>query len=594
MATEAPQSNATPQELTLHVCGPCNYHGTTRNATNFCEECIEFLCPDCTVSHIGFTSFRNHSILREDEVRARDDENAGAGVVLCDCGKKLEVTAYCEDHDVVLCQPCKAVKHAKCKTETTRKKGSGYGEMQLRSVVQKVSKLEKEIETFLHGRNVDLQELSTLRENCKLEIKTFRQEIKNHLDKMDLELNTELDECDAIERHEIEQQISKCTMTKQLLDLDTKLLYDAKNLGQKHKMFAAHVKLMNRLKEYDNIMLDIYKERKSPMLAFNRNEELEEFQANVVKLGTLTVNDYMSSKVKPTSFVDLTVDNYKTVNIKIKDDKQTPWITGIVCLPDGQVVLCDRQNKKIKRLSSKFIPNGSVDVENDPWDVAQLDDKNVIVAFLNGKQLQVIQVTPKLETGRVIQLEKGCFGVEVYKDEIYVTCPGEGTDGNVRVLDMDGHWKRTFVTQAGLNTFKLNSPYYLKLCTATGNIIVSDPTLNTLTCLKPDGSIQYQCKEKGDGDLRGLRGICVDAENNIIVCDIEANSVIAVTDNGTIQKPLLTTSDNMKQPCSITFRQADSTLFVGCCLSNALFVCTMKQQDNMVGSDRRLSIASVR
>ena len=57
-----------------------------------------------------------------------------------------------------------------------------------------------------------------------------------------------------------------------------------------------------------------------------------------------------------------------------------------------------------------------------PFDVSVLDSTSVIVTFPGDMKLQVAQVFPQLKPGRVIQLDKECWGVRVVKDQLCVTC----------------------------------------------------------------------------------------------------------------------------------------------------------------------------
>ena len=79
----------------------------------------------------------------------------------------------------------------------------------------------------------------------------------------------------------------------------------------------------------------------------------------------------------------------------------------------GDVVLCDCNNKKIKLLNISGFLTGNVKLSSRPCDASVLDPTRVIVTLPANKQLQVVQVYPQLKPGRVIQLDKTCWGVAV-------------------------------------------------------------------------------------------------------------------------------------------------------------------------------------
>ena len=150
------------------------------------------------------------------------------------------------------------------------------------------------------------------------------------------------------------------------------------------------------------------------------------------------------------------------------------------------------------------------------------------------------------------------------------TYNGQG-EGEVRILDMKGSLKR----KIGVNprgSFMFELPYYLTQSATTGKIYVSDADTDTVTCLMSDGSTVYQYKDK---DLKWPYGVCVDDEENIIVCGRASNNVHIVTASGRKHGCLLTSEDGIKGPVSVAYRHNDDTLIIGCWKANELFVYKM-------------------
>ena len=124
------------------------------------------------------------------------------------------------------------------------------------------------------------------------------------------------------------------------------------------------------------------------------------------KLGDMNISsDYAATK---TVLLGRKVQSSSQVNVKTGDDKLTPWISGCTVMTNGDAVLCDFYNKKIKLLNSSGVLTGNMKLSSEPWDVSVLDPSSVIATLPFNKQLQVVQVYPQLKPGRVIQLEKRC------------------------------------------------------------------------------------------------------------------------------------------------------------------------------------------
>ena len=261
------------------------------------------------------------------------------------------------------------------------------------------------------------------------------------------------------------------------------------------------------------------------------------------------------------------VQSRSQVNVKAGDDKETPYITGCTVMTNGDVVLCDWENNKIKLLNSSGVLTGNVKL-SPPWDVSVLDPRSVIVTLPHKKQLQVVQVYPQLKPGRVIQLDKYCYGVAVGKGELYVTCWNYTytEEGEIRVLGLDGKVKRRLgVNQDG--SFMFISPHYITVNSSGEKIFVSDRDTNTVTCMSVDGRVIYTYK---DDSMRDPQGLLCDSEDNILVCGWSTQNVQVLTVDGKRHCTLLTASDGLKYPRSIAYRDSDNTLLVGCFKSDHL------------------------
>ena len=270
--------------------------------------------------------------------------------------------------------------------------------------------------------------------------------------------------------------------------------------------------------------------------------------------------DIVSQKL----FTNLTAKETKEINIKTPDDCQTAWITGCVFMPDGQLVLCDSNNRKIKLLDTSLDLQGSLDLPSGPWDISAVNDTTVIITLPEMQQLQYIEVVPGLKAGCVLQLDQMCYGVEVVDGDIYVTCHSEhmhSGDGEVRVLGQDGNVRK----RLGMNenrTFMFGRPDYVTVNARSNRIYVSDAEEYTVTCLMSDATVTciYQYT---DLELRWTGGMCVDDEDNIIICGVDSNNVHVVTTTGKKHSILLTFRDGIKKPCSVAYRREDSTMIIG-------------------------------
>lgn len=261
---------------------------------------------------------------------------------------------------------------------------------------------------------------------------------------------------------------------------------------------------------------------------------------------------------------DMKVASGSTVGIMLRDDQMKPWITGCVFLSNGQCVLCDNGNSKIKLLSSDLAVIDSLYISKGrPADISVVGNTTVIVTLPAEHMLQFIELTAKLELGREIKLEKYCPGISVVENDIYVTrCKFSKEIGEVEIVSKDGTVKRRL---GAASAFK--KPYYLYVSACTGWTYVSDYNPHTITCLSVDGSVLHQYSNP---ELRRPTGLYVDADENVIVCGYDSHNLQIM--NRENYRTFLTEKDGIKQPQSICYRPTDGTLVVGCNEDDALHV----------------------
>ena len=554
-----------------NVCDPCNYEGSKVEAIKFCSNCKEWLCHKCTDSHKKFKASRNHKILSVAQVPRKAVGASKSCIVLCENCQNVEVTDYCKQHNIVICQACRSVKHRKCYPKSVREKGHSYDRNKFDFIVKRAKETEEKIDKFHRERKADFQKLSSLRETCAKEIRTFREEVVKWLNKLEQTAMQELNDFAADEQEKLERDISTATTTKQMLEADSKLIKDVMETSVIGKMFAVDVKVSNSLKEYEQVLHDLYQEAKTPLMSFTRNKQLTDMLNQLEKLGNVTVDQIQSHKPQRKLFTDMLVKSSNQVNIKLPDDINNPDITGCEVLPNGQIILCDYNNTNLKLLHSSFTVKEVLGLQGKPWDVSVINNSSAIITLPVPKQLHYMQLEPSLKSGRVIQLDKICWGIAVAGEYLYVTLHDILGEGEVRILDMKGSLKRRIGVNSG-GSFMFQTPYYLTQSATTRKIYVSDRDTDTVTCLMSDGSTVYQYKDK---DLKWPIGVCVDDEENIIVCGRASNNVHIVTASGRKHGCLLTLADGITGPVSVAYRHTDDTLIIGCWGANELLVYKM-------------------
>ena len=271
------------------------------------------------------------------------------------------------------------------------------------------------------------------------------------------------------------------------------------------------------------------------------------------------------------------IHSKREVNVRMSDDKKHPMIIGCAVMPNDNIILCDFLNQKIKLLDPSMALKDSLDLPG-PLNVSVVDDNNVIVTLPDKKQLQYVQIFPSMKKGRVLQMDRPCFGVVVVEDSIFVFCHNNPGDGEVRVLDKQGNIKRrlgvtnTWLVPIKKPTFLFSEPDCITVNRAGDKVFVSDYGNHTVTCMTVDGSNIYTYKNI---DLRCPTGLYCDDNDNILVCGYGSNNIQMIDAGGHKAGTVVTAKDGLRRPESIAFRKSDNTLIVGCFVQNNIFVCNL-------------------
>ena len=549
----------TSDEALDNPCDPCKFGGTEINGTHYCNTSAKYLCRSCKESHQRFKATRNHKIVASKDASGHG-QNASQFKVFCTCDNALEVTSYCESHNEVACTTCKSVKHRKCNITTLKEKGATYKISQIQKLIMNTQILEEETKQFLKDRDADVERIESMIETTREKIESFRREFETFFDLLENNTLSELRELAKSMRHDAEQHIPTCTTTLKSLGDDLKMLDDALKCSNTEMMFAVDVKVSKRLSELQSMMKDFQNEIKAPSLEFEENRNLLDVKQNLTTLGTLRVSKSQKTKLETTNFLKIKDQNSRDVQIKLPSDKKTPIITGCTFMADGQLLVCDRRNKNIKLLSSIFDITDSLGFDSGPWDTSAINSARAVVTLPDRKQLQFINFVPSLKTGKQIQLDKLCFGVDVVRDDIYVICHNCPDNAEIRVFDKNGTFTRK-IPDVNNNLSSLRKLYNIAVYTTSSKIYVSDFNSDTVRCISVDGNLVFNYKH---GDLRWPRTVIADEEGNILVCGHSSHNIHVVTSTGQQHSVLYIVQGRRDNRCwSLAYRPTDRTLVLG-------------------------------
>ena len=257
-----------------------------------------------------------------------------------------------------------------------------------------------------------------------------------------------------------------------------------------------------------------------------------------------------TGKIPPHPVIaDMSVKSSRKVDVRDPSDNYDPVITGSVFIPNGELVLCDYNNKSAKVLSVDFTLKEQTKLVSRPWDIDIMADDEVVISLPHSKALIFLKVFPKLQLGSSIQLDQACRGVAVDGGSIFVSFD----NGEVRILDKAGNQLKNIYSSP-----KFSLPYYISV-PWPGMLYVSDHAAHTMQMLN-NGKEVYSFKHS---ELKFPLGMYIDGAENVFICSYTSHNVHIIDKTGKHKKIFLTANDGLNYPYTISFRSSDNTLVVG-------------------------------
>ena len=529
------------EESFTFACDPCDYDHISKKAAAYCHECAEYLCEGCKTAHGKLKLTRSHKLLSGELMPPK--RSAGKmqvlNTVLCSC-MKHEVSIYCKEHFSLVCVNCRTLHHRRCKTSDIDEEILSFNVDNTKTTIDNFNALNKNISTLQESREHDLRTLSLGAENCRDRVKQFREELIAQLDSMEAKSLSDISILETQEQEPIVQQVNICKSAMNRLDDDNRNLQLAIERADTRSIFMCNIQLSHAVTSLTTITEEITKEVYQPYISFECNSAIS-FAGNQ-SLGMVKCHTSRTPQQKGFDKMSITTGN--KINVKLQSDAKDVWISGSTFLSSGELILCDRNNYNLKLLDKNLQMKESIDVPEEPWDVAPVNQQQVIVTFPLKKNLKFIQVTPSLALGYKIELGMKCWGVAVSRESIYISL-ADSEECKIGIYDLTGKQKLMigpYSYKGGKLLFK--GPYYIDVYNEKIYVSDVDEKSNTSTvyCLESNGNIMHSVS---DPSFKLCLGTSVDENENLLLCDMRSHKVFLITKDGKEVREFLTDKDGL-------------------------------------------------
>lgn len=543
----------TSDEVIDRYCEPCFKDGTVRDAAGYCLSCDEFYCQNCLGTHRRSALTERHRLLLDQEIPLCQYPVCDKHITEWTRSRK---NMYCFDHHNMICMECVEIEHLGCRVQDLEDvyKGIDTSEEE-NNFSQRVSLIFKNVASMKqslenNAKSLDEQESEILREGIEHRDKIIKQIFQSYQDF-----------AHAVTK-EFRKQNATLASTKPKLD---KVITDVKAINQSfqrsskstyndQKKFIDALGFTEKLQVCEDKIKQLAPNRIGIKCTFN----IQPLIVARSELGEFTVQSLTSpSDWERQSEMPAKLTWSEKIKVKLDSDEQDNLIQGIAISTDGNLLLADAYNLKVKYFSRNGVLLSFLKLPEIPVDVAVINNSKAAVGMIN-KQIGFISIddNDELHWRDVIKTKQEIKGLTSNGNDLFITCDKTILkSSSVQQIDMTG---KVLWTVSSTGNIKFKSPLFLT--THIGDsvvaVIVTDCMQKTISVLDAHfGDVLKVCHVQDKVPL----GVTVDDNGNIFVC-FESGEITVLSRDTKEEQCLISGRKSLKCPGAMAYDSQRSEL----------------------------------
>ncbi|XP_019645776.1 PREDICTED: tripartite motif-containing protein 2-like [Branchiostoma belcheri] len=176
---------------------PCQVcEGNVEGSKSWCADCGVLLCESCTAMHRKIPGTRDHELVPQDVMTAKDGADRFQRKRHCDKHKNQELVFYCESCNALVCTACTVIDHRPGKdhnpveiTTIAQKKKE-----KLQELLQDMDPRLKEVQASIDEVDKNMSKLIPSKEEATTQAKAYFRQLADLLEKREEEILRQIDE----------------------------------------------------------------------------------------------------------------------------------------------------------------------------------------------------------------------------------------------------------------------------------------------------------------------------------------------------------------------------------------------------------------
>ena len=542
---------------TAEICDHCQIRDKITTSVNWCMECEEELCSECTEFHTALKATRNHHVV-DLKLKTSYSSLLEKDSLACEQHTDCQIEYFCVDHDELCCRDCLAKTHKSCVNTTSLDSASkGAKQSQLFSDCQEqLTSNSQTYKSILKYREENVDGIKDDKQKIKENVKKIKEKFIQRINQMEKELTNKLDILGQENTKFLQDEIYIVLAATEKVESYLREMLFIVEHGSEKQAFLLCRKIDKYLHQANNELQTTTSQLNRVTLFLDESKDV---LLSINTFGNVTVNKitdhtitHKTLKEQQAQFVPDKTTTMSTFKLQNRIEITGSWITGLAVTDDDHLLLCDVKPDTSK-LVAVYYPSGKymkmINVRYPPWDIAIIPRTHrAVVTFARGKlQIQLINLQSFTQDDNLITIPNSTSicGIVSTSDNIIV-----GDKGKIHFLDIEGTYLRTLALSTGTDTRYLSIGH-------TNKIYYS--TTSSINCVNWDGTEVFSYKIPNE---KSLMKISIDRNGNVYVTGYDTNTIQRLHSDGTVDRVVLNESDGVKKPLSICFNKSCDKLYM--------------------------------
>jgi hypothetical protein len=547
--------NHLASEAYVPECFKCARRGQNNTpAASYCLNCVCHLCQECLKRHNNDKIKMSHNILSGNDmpgsftIKQKSEK--------CETQPNKNITFFCEQHTCLCCTECKKGDHMNCANQPIeellidtpdisklKQNVSKASKQKFKSLRELRKKLEKDEETEAKERDELIEDIkkksSRMIEHIKKLEEGFIKHVNNYFSEKRCCRDKEIKECkqsikqmyeniqyldepkgmkeSAIKKVERIKQIEIQTLRIQTCDNENAVRTKTHTFVVNEKLYKT-VTEATVLGELSNIVPNKENTLMDQSLLCDADQTIDQRNLN----DTENSSDDIPSVSK---FQKISVNSVWTEG----DFESQTCCTAIEVLDDGNVLISDRDNMKLKWFRSNFLLIKSFKLSSEPWGITQISADKYIVTLPTQRSFQEIDFCKgDITLGRKVLLGIECMCV-VRLDEKLMFAGINHDRPSFLLTKLDGSEKQFILTEEKFNLFRRPN-HLLKSLTNPNLVFVSDVDKGVFGINVMQREVVFHYTSES---LMCSMGMTITEKERLYICSQHTNSIHCISQDGT-------------------------------------------------------------